>query len=87
MCLGGRVVLFDVYEKLANIDDVLNSHLVQEDHCNGDGGGPLLSSSYGPKNPMYLVGITSFGSKECGTVSLKNLFQKITSISYLCEYF
>lgn len=38
-----------------------------EDTCNGDSGGPFMqvyNLENGPR--MYLIGITSFGSTECG---------------------
>ena len=39
-----------------------------EDSCSGDSGGPLVSQKKGDfKEPKYLVGIVSFGTKECGT--------------------
>jgi len=39
-----------------------------KDSCSGDSGGPLVSQIKGDfKKPKYLVGIVSFGTKECGT--------------------
>jgi len=39
-----------------------------QDSCSGDSGGPLVSQKKGDfKEPKYLVGIVSFGTKECGT--------------------
>jgi len=38
------------------------------DSCSGDSGGPLVAQGPGDfKEPKYLVGVVSFGTKKCGT--------------------
>ena len=45
-------------------------NITGEDSCSGDSGGPLFSRKGTDfKETKYLVGIVSFGTKKCGTVS------------------
>ena len=53
-----------------------------KDSCSGDSGGPLVAMKQGSdvlnKEPKYLVGIVSFGSRRCG----RGLPGVYTSIDY-----
>ena len=46
-----------------------------QDSCSGDSGGPLLASDGNDfKSTKYIVGVVSYGTLECGTVSTILLF-------------
>jgi len=57
-----------------------------KDSCRGDSGGPLVAMKKGSealnKNPKYLVGIASFGTRSCG----KGLPGVYTSIDYYIHW-
>jgi secreted trypsin-like serine protease len=48
-----------------------------KDSCSGDSGGPLMKALSSAKGPRYfLVGIVSFGSKNCGELATPALYTK-----------
>ncbi len=44
---------------------VNNSCYLGKDSCNGDSGGPVIGQET-TDGPMYLVGVVSSGTSECG---------------------
>lgn len=51
-----------------------------EDSCNGDSGGPLMTlDDSNPLNPhYYLVGLVSFGPRQCGLESWPGVYTKVS---------
>ena len=57
------------------------TYISGEDSCNGDSGGPLLAhDARSFKEPKYLLGIVSFGTKKCGIVIVLMNFESISNI-------
>ena len=48
-----------------------------KDSCAGDSGGPLIARE-SISDPMYLVGIVSFGTKKCGK-GLPGVYTNVTT--------
>lgn len=51
-----------------------------EDSCNGDSGGPLMTlDTSNPRNPhQYLVGIVSFGPRQCGLEGWPGVYTRVS---------
>uniref|UniRef100_U5EHU2 CLIP domain-containing serine protease n=1 Tax=Corethrella appendiculata TaxID=1370023 RepID=U5EHU2_9DIPT len=50
-----------------------------KDSCSGDSGGPLMKEETSTGNPFYwIVGIVSFGPKNCGTENLPGVYTKVS---------
>ena len=47
-----------------------------QDSCNGDSGGPLIAVHRRPFTKMFLAGIVSFGTSQCG-VGLPGVYTNI----------
>lgn len=48
------------------------------DSCNGDSGGPLMYvNSHTGKPRYYIIGIVSFGSKQCGTKDKPAIYTRV----------
>lgn len=51
-----------------------------KDTCTGDSGGSLVKHiSDGTSSNWFLVGVTSYGYKDCGTEGRPGLYVRITS--------
>lgn len=53
------------------------------DSCNGDSGGPLMAQDRSDsKNPIqYLVGIVSFGPRQCGTRGWPGVYTRVSAFT------
>ena len=76
------------YSLRFNLITMIHHHFyfAGKDSCRGDSGGPLVAMKKGSealnKNPKYLVGIASFGTRSCG----KGLPGVYTSIDYYIHW-
>lgn len=69
ICAGGSL---GINFKLLKNKNIYLLEIEGRDSCSGDSGGPLISQSAGDfKQPKYLYGIVSFGTKRCGEVIWK----------------
>jgi len=61
-CAANNAILKTITEK-----QVCAGGIKGKDSCSGDSGGPLVAQGPGDfKEPKYLIGIVSFGTKKCG---------------------
>jgi len=60
-CAADNAILKTITEK-----QLCAGGLKGKDSCSGDSGGPLVAYQGDFKEPKYLIGIVSFGTKKCG---------------------
>jgi secreted trypsin-like serine protease len=50
------------------------------DTCKGDSGGPLMKEYYdGVKQFWFVVGVVSYGPRECGSEGVPGVYTKVSS--------
>ncbi|XP_015171014.1 PREDICTED: uncharacterized protein LOC107063621 [Polistes dominula] len=69
------------YKNRAKISDqqICVGGIIGEDSCNGDSGGPLMKVETVDELPKYyLIGIVSFGVKECGNTTSPGVYTRVS---------